>query len=48
MYHMPEQGFTNNQLATPIGFEGRTVRRNAPILYNVAYLTRLFHDDREH
>jgi cytochrome c peroxidase len=47
MCHIPEQGFTNNELATSIGFEGRTVRRNAPTLYNVAYQRRLFHDGRE-
>jgi cytochrome c peroxidase len=47
MCHIPEQGFTNNELATAVGIEGRTVRRNAPTLYNSAYLTRLFHDGRE-
>ena len=47
MCHLPEQGFTNNELATAVGIEGRTVRRNAPSLYNVAYATRLFHDGRE-
>jgi cytochrome c peroxidase len=47
MCHVPEQGFTNNELATAVGIEGRTVRRNAPTIYNVAYLERLFHDGRE-
>ncbi len=47
MCHVPEQGFTNNELATAVGIEGRTVRRNAPSLYNVGYATRLFHDGRE-
>lgn len=47
MCHVPEQGFTSNELATAVGIEGRTVRRNAPTLYNAAYLTRLFHDGRE-
>ena len=47
MCHIPEQGFTNNELATAIGFEGRTVRRNTPTLFNVAYSKRLFHDGRE-
>jgi cytochrome c peroxidase len=47
MCHIPEQGFTNNELATAVGIEGRTVRRNAPTLYNVAYSQRLFHDGRE-
>lgn len=48
MCHIAEQGFTNNEMATAVGFEGRTVRRNAPTLYNVAYLERLFHDGREY
>ena len=47
MCHVPEQGFTSNELATAVGIEGRTVRRNSPTIYNVAYLERLFHDGRE-
>jgi len=47
MCHIPEQGFTNNELATAVGLEGRDVGRNAPSLYNVGYKTRLFHDGRE-
>ncbi|MDH3969308.1 MAG: c-type cytochrome [Rhodospirillales bacterium] len=47
MCHVPEQGFTNNELATPIGVEGRGLRRNAPTILNVAYQKRLFHDGRE-
>jgi cytochrome c peroxidase len=47
MCHVPEQGFTVNELATAVGMEGRTVRRNAPTIYNVAYATSLFHDGRE-
>jgi cytochrome c peroxidase len=47
MCHVPEQGFTQNELATPVGFEGASVKRNAPALYNVAYQRRLFHDGRE-
>ncbi|MEQ1530821.1 MAG: cytochrome c peroxidase [Methylococcales bacterium] len=47
MCHIPEQGFTNNEMATAVGIEGRTVRRNTPTLYNVAYASRLFHDGRE-
>jgi cytochrome c peroxidase len=47
MCHIPEQGFTNNEIATAVGIEGRTVRRNAPTIYNVAYFERLFHDGRE-
>ncbi|MEM8501368.1 MAG: cytochrome c peroxidase [Pseudomonadota bacterium] len=47
MCHVPEQGFASNELATAVGFEGRTVRRNAPSLYNAALLPSLFHDARE-
>jgi cytochrome c peroxidase len=47
MCHIPEQGFSNNELATPIGVEGRSLRRNAPTILNVAYSERLFHDGRE-
>ena len=47
MCHVPEQGFANNELALAVGMEGRTMRRNAPTLYNVAYAERLFHDGRE-
>ena len=47
MCHIPEQGFSSNELATAVGIEGRTVRRNSPTIYNTAYLDRLFHDGRE-
>lgn len=47
MCHVPEQGFANNELATAVGIEGRTVRRNSPTILNVGYPTRLFHDGRE-
>jgi cytochrome c peroxidase len=47
MCHVPEQGFTSNELRTSVGIEGRTVRRNAPTLLNVAHQQRLFHDGRE-
>jgi len=47
MCHIPAQGFTSNELGTSVGFEGRTVRRNAPTLLNVGYLQKLFHDSRE-
>ena len=47
MCHIPEQGFTQQELATPVGMEGRSIRRNAPALYNVAYRPALFHDGRE-
>jgi cytochrome c peroxidase len=47
MCHVPEQGFTHNELATAVGVEGRTVRRNSPTIYNVGYLRKLFHDARD-
>lgn len=47
MCHVPEQGFTSNELRTAVGFEGRSGRRNAPTIYNVAYWAALFHDGRE-
>jgi len=47
MCHIAEQGFAQNELKTPVGVEGRSVRRNAPTIYNTAYLERLFHDGRE-
>ncbi len=47
MCHVPEQGFSSNELATPVGVEGRSVRRNAPTLFNVAYVEALFHDGRD-
>jgi cytochrome c peroxidase len=47
MCHIPEQGFTQNELATPVGHLGKGVRRNVPSLYNVAYTGVLFLDGRE-
>ncbi|HEX2841261.1 cytochrome-c peroxidase [Hyphomicrobium sp.] len=47
MCHIESQGLTTNQSATAIGMEGRSLSRNAPALYNVAYQTSLFHDGRE-
>ena len=47
MCHIPEQGFTSQELAVAIGIEGRTLRRNAPTLYNVGFARLLFHDARE-
>ena len=47
MCHIPEQGFTSQELAVAIGMEGRTLRRNAPTLYNVGFAGTLFHDARE-
>ena len=44
MCHVPEQGFTQNELATSIGFEGKSVRRNAPTLLNVALHDRFQRD----
>lgn len=46
MCHVPEQGFTSNELRTPLGVEGRSLRRNAPTLLNVAAYTTLFLDGR--
>lgn len=47
MCHVPEQAFTQTELSTPVGINGRSVRRNAPALYNLAYRRILFHDARE-
>ena len=47
MCHIPEQGFTSNELATAIGVEGRSGRRNTPTIFNVAYMQTLFHDARD-
>ncbi len=47
MCHIPAQGFTSNQSALAIGLEGRSLRRNAPTLYNVVFKKFLFHDGRE-
>ncbi|MGH8670799.1 MAG: cytochrome-c peroxidase [Burkholderiales bacterium] len=47
MCHVPEQGFAFNELRTAVGIEGRSMNRNAPTLFNVAYMVPLFHDGRE-
>ncbi len=47
MCHIPEQGFGNYELATPIGVEGRSLKRNAPTIFNVAYHRTMFHDGRD-
>lgn len=47
MCHIPEQGFSSNEMRTAVGIEGRSVRRNSPPLYNVGYAQLLFHDGRE-
>ena len=41
MCHVPEQGFTAHELATPVGMEGRSVRRNAPTVLNAGLQKRL-------
>jgi cytochrome c peroxidase len=46
MCHLPEQGFTSNELRTSVGMEGVSLRRNAPTLWNVGYQRSLFHDGR--
>jgi cytochrome c peroxidase len=46
MCHVPEQGFTVNELRTSVGMEGVSLRRNAPTLLNVAYVRNLFVDGR--
>ncbi|SHH51508.1 cytochrome-c peroxidase [Massilia sp. CF038] len=46
MCHVPEQGFAAVELSTSVGLEGRSLRRNAPSLLNVAYVGQLFHDGR--
>ncbi len=46
MCHVPEQGFAAIELGTSVGLEGRSLRRNAPTLLNVAYVGKLFHDGR--
>lgn len=45
--HIPEQGFTSNEIATAVGIEGRSVKRNSPTIYNVAHYSILFQDGRE-
>jgi cytochrome c peroxidase len=47
MCHIPEQGFSSNEVSRPIGFEGRAVKRNAPTILNIAFAKRLFWDARE-
>jgi cytochrome c peroxidase len=47
MCHVPEQGFTTNEMARTIGIEGRSLRRNAPTVLNVGFQRMLFHDGRE-
>ncbi len=46
MCHVPEEGFTSNASQQALGLEGRSLKRNAPGLLNVAWQTALFHDGR--
>ena len=46
MCHVPEQGFAQNELATSVGIEGRSVRRNAPTVLNTGFNESYFHDGR--
>jgi len=45
--HIPNQGFTSQAMSRAIGMEGRSLRRNAASLFNVAYVQPLFLDGRE-
>jgi cytochrome c peroxidase len=47
MCHVPEEGFTSHASRTALGIEGKSLRRNAPTLLNVAWQASLFHDGRE-
>jgi len=47
MCHIEAQAMTSNDLATSVGMEGKSLRRNAPSLFNVAYEKLLFRDGRE-
>lgn len=47
MCHVPEQAFTNTELLTAVGVEGRSVKRSAPTLLNVGQLAPLMWDGRE-
>ena len=47
MCHVPEEGFASNASKTAVGIEGKSLKRNAPSLLNVAWQQSLFHDGRE-
>jgi cytochrome c peroxidase len=47
MCHVPEEGFASNASKTGVGIEGKSLRRNAPSLLNVAWQKTLFQDGRE-
>ncbi len=44
--HQPDLGFSDGR-ATPLGLDGQPLERNAPTLWNVAYVQNLFWDGRE-
>ncbi|HUO54229.1 MAG TPA: cytochrome c peroxidase [Rhodoblastus sp.] len=47
MCHLEGHAFTDNELETSVGMEGKSLRRNAPSLFNVVYEQSLFRDGRE-
>ncbi|MEM7192589.1 MAG: cytochrome c peroxidase [Pseudomonadota bacterium] len=47
MCHVEDEAFTSNQLGASVGMEGRSVKRNAPTIFNVVYEKTLFRDGRE-
>lgn len=47
MCHIPDQGFSNNAMSRAVGMGGRSLRRNAASLYNLAWMDPLFVDGRE-
>ncbi len=47
MCHVPEQAFASNASRRAVGIAGKSLRRNAPSLLDVAWRTALFHDGRE-
>ena len=48
MCHVPEQGFTVNNIPTASGRGGIILRRNAPTLLNISLAKSLFRDGRVH
>lgn len=47
MCHLKDKAFTDNNLETSVGMEGKSLRRNAPSLFNTVYETTYFRDGRE-
>jgi cytochrome c peroxidase len=47
MCHIEGQAFASTQTSLSVGMEGRSLRRNAPSLFNVVFQQTLFHDGRE-